>query len=184
MPNARSRVVAYTRNGRRQEDQIPPRPELPPSLVAAAEILGQDPKKRRKLGDIGRAIEQAWQDKAQRVHQYHLVKGDGQLASRNSTLPVRPTIRVTDAFGRPVRNQSVQFTAVGGGRIGDQTVKTATTDENGEVTGGLWQLGQGPGSNTIEVRVQNRLVASFHAVAYKEPETNAETTPTLRRTCS
>jgi tartrate dehydratase alpha subunit/fumarate hydratase class I-like protein len=135
-------------------------------LVAAANILSQDPKKRRKLGDIGKAVEQAWQDTAQRVHQYHRVKGDGQIARRNSGVSVPPTIRVTDAFGRPVAEVDVQFKAVGGGSIDKQQVKTVRTNQRGEAIGGSWHLGQAPGSNIIEVRVQNKLVASFQAVAY------------------
>jgi hypothetical protein len=166
MANPLVALIARAGNGRRRTDLVPPKPPLPESLIATADILGQEPKKRRKLGDIGKAIETAWQEKAQRVRQYHQVRGDGQLGLRNSDLPVRPTIRVTDAFGRPYREVYLRFKAVGGGTIGGQQSMTAKTNDKGEATGGVWRLGQGPGANSLEVRVDGRLVASFHAVAY------------------
>jgi hypothetical protein len=160
MPNPARAVIG---NGRRQGDSRPPRPQLPNSLIAAAEFLRQDPKGRRKLGTLGKAIGNAWQEKAQRVHQYHMVQGNGQLGEKNKPVPIDPTIRVTDAIGRPVGGVKVRFKVVGGGNV---TQNVVDTGNDGKATCGTWTLGQGAGSKALEVKVTGKRVASFQAVAY------------------
>jgi hypothetical protein len=155
--------LGHTGNGQRQRDQRPDRPKLADSLVATAEILGQDPKGRRKLGPIGKAIANAWQEKAQRVHQYRVLRGSGQLAPRNTAVPIEPSIKVTDAFGRGVGAIDVRFDVVGGGHVQDERDRTGN---NGEATCGTWTLGLAPGSQSIEVWIAGERVASLHAVAY------------------
>lgn len=58
-----------------------------------------------------------------------------------------PSVRVTDAQGRPVAGVPVTFAVTGGG--GSVAPATATTDANGGATVALWTLGPQVGTNTL-----------------------------------
>src|SRR5439155_1491988 len=73
--------------------------------------------------------------------------GSGQQAPAGSTLPVPPSVIVTDAFGNPVSGVSVTF--VVGTASGSITGAAQTTDGNGIATVGSWTLGPTAGQNTL-----------------------------------
>src|SRR5205814_6241241 len=73
--------------------------------------------------------------------------GSGQQAPAGSTLPVPPSVIVTDAFGNPVSGVSVTF-APGPGS-GSVTGATQMSDASGIATVGSWTLGPTAGQNTL-----------------------------------
>ena len=77
--------------------------------------------------------------------------GDGQSASAGATLPVPPSVRVTDASGNPVSGVMVTFavTAGGGSLVGEQEL----TDASGIAAATSWTLGPASGANTVTVTV-------------------------------
>ena len=58
-----------------------------------------------------------------------------------------PSVRVTDAQGRPVSGVVVDFAVTGG--AGSVVPMTASTDLNGDATVGLWTLGPQAGTNIL-----------------------------------
>ncbi|MEK7668902.1 MAG: right-handed parallel beta-helix repeat-containing protein, partial [Gemmatimonadota bacterium] len=79
-----------------------------------------------------------------------VVRGNGQVASANSTLPTRLTVRVIDASGRPVSGVSVTFTVTaGGGNFGGSPSTAVTTNSDGlaEV---VLAIGSAAGANTVQ----------------------------------
>lgn len=58
-----------------------------------------------------------------------------------------PSVRVTDALGRPVAGVPVTFAVTGGG--GSVAPPTVASDLNGNATAALWTLGSQVGSNTL-----------------------------------
>ncbi|MHB1263787.1 MAG: Ig-like domain-containing protein [Gemmatimonadaceae bacterium] len=73
--------------------------------------------------------------------------GNAQSAPAGSAVPVRPAVRVTDAYGNPVRRVLVRFAVTSGG--GTITGDTATTGAAGLAAVGSWTLGTMPGANTL-----------------------------------
>jgi hypothetical protein len=70
--------------------------------------------------------------------------GDGQSIRAGSALPVAPTVRVTDAYGNPVR--TVVTFAVTTGSIANPSASTGT---DGVASAGTWTLGSTPGQQTL-----------------------------------
>lgn len=58
-----------------------------------------------------------------------------------------PSVRVTDALGRPVAGVPVNFAVTGGG--GSVAPPTVASDINGNATAALWTLGSQIGTNTL-----------------------------------
>lgn len=74
--------------------------------------------------------------------------GDGQSVRAGSALPVAPAVRVTDAYGNPVR-ATVTFTVT----TGSVAAPVASTDPNGVASAGTWTLGSTPGQQTLTATV-------------------------------
>ncbi|MES2177038.1 MAG: Ig-like domain-containing protein [Gemmatimonadota bacterium] len=81
-----------------------------------------------------------------------VVAGSGQTAFVRATPAIKPEILVSDALGRPMPNEDVQFTvSSGGGSVpGTGVVQTAP---NGRATLTGWKLGLIPGTNTLTASV-------------------------------
>ncbi len=88
--------------------------------------------------------------------------GNGQVSGPDSDVPVRPAVRVADAFDNPVAGVSVTFAVASGG--GSITGATQNTDSDGIATVGSWTLGPS-GDNTLTATVPGSTlaVASFTA---------------------
>lgn len=77
------------------------------------------------------------------------VAGDMQTAARVETVPVRPSIRLTDWYNNPIAGATVRFTVTAGG--GSVTGADVVTDATGIATVGSWTLGPAAGANTLRV---------------------------------
>jgi hypothetical protein len=90
------------------------------------------------------------------------VRGDGQTAARGTVLPKAFTVRVVDAFGRPVAGVQVTFRVTGGGgSIGASQVKVNTNSSGlAEVT---LTLGSTPGLNTVSATASGLTTLTFTA---------------------
>ena len=78
-----------------------------------------------------------------------IVGGNGQTGVVGSTLPQALVVRLTDAFGNPIGNSTVNFTiASGGGSV----TPSASTDANGEARA-TWSLGGVVGSQSVTASV-------------------------------
>jgi hypothetical protein len=76
-----------------------------------------------------------------------LRSGNAQTASITSTLPVPPSVEVTDAQGNPVGGVVVTFAASAG--HGSVTGANQTTDAQGIAQVGAWTLGPTTGANLL-----------------------------------
>lgn len=85
------------------------------------------------------------------------VFGNNQSALVNTTVAVRPGVRVSDGFANPIPGLAVTFAVAGGG--GSLANGAAMTDANGVATAGTWTLGQTPGTNTLLVVIGNSSMA-------------------------
>jgi hypothetical protein len=119
-------------------------------LVATPQILGQGHLPGKALGAAGQALVDAWSAGPAAARRISLVRGNGQIAKVSTTLPVAPTVLVTDGFGRPVRNEGVTFTPSTGG--GTATPTKPTTGENGTAAV-TWALGTAAGVHTLNAQV-------------------------------
>jgi len=80
----------------------------------------------------------------------------------------RPTIRVRDAYGNPIPNAAITWTvSVGGGAIIGPSV--TTTDGEGRSSVGGWRMGPVSGTNQLQARTANGLVAAFNAIGVGTP---------------
>src|SRR5215208_1962210 len=97
---------------------------------------------------------------------------DSAAAGRALAKPV--TITVTDAYGNPVADARVRFTADAGGSA---TARTLMTDERGRATT-RWTLGRSTAeqSPAAEVNAEARGTVRVHAVAAAAPKAVAATT--------
>lgn len=77
------------------------------------------------------------------------ISGDGQSGSVGAPLPNPLVVRVTDASGNPVPNETVRWTAQGGGSVSSETSKTGS---NGEASV-TRVLGSQPGEQTTTAAV-------------------------------
>ena len=76
-----------------------------------------------------------------------ILAGNNQSATVGRTLPVDPSVRITDALGNPIAGQEVVFEVIDGG--GSAVARRPVTDANGTATVGGWTLGDTPGANTL-----------------------------------
>ncbi|HUF49728.1 MAG TPA: leishmanolysin-related zinc metalloendopeptidase, partial [Longimicrobiales bacterium] len=89
--------------------------------------------------------------------------GNFQAGDMGSTLPVRPAVRVSDAYNNPIAGVTVVFTvATGGGTI---TGSPTMSDGNGIATAGFWTLGPEPGLNTLTASLPNGSSTTLSATA-------------------
>jgi len=70
-----------------------------------------------------------------------------------------PTVKVTDASGAPVEGALVTFAVTAGGGV--IQYPTATSDENGIASSGLWQIGPKVGVNTVAAAIEGVAPISF-----------------------
>jgi hypothetical protein len=77
-----------------------------------------------------------------------IATGDGQVSTSNTTLPIRPTVRVADGFDNPwTSGQTIQFVLVAGsGNISSAT----STPGSGGTADVDWRLGAATGTNLLE----------------------------------
>jgi hypothetical protein len=73
--------------------------------------------------------------------------GNNQVAAPGATVPIAPSVLVTDSSNNPVAGTSVTFAVAGGG--GSVTSPSTTTNASGIATVGSWTLGAGSGANTM-----------------------------------
>jgi adhesin/invasin len=73
--------------------------------------------------------------------------GNNQTAAAGATLPIDPSVLVTDAGGNPVAGVSVTFAVASGG--GSITGSSQTTNASGVAAVGSWTLGTTAGPNTL-----------------------------------
>ena len=73
------------------------------------------------------------------------IAGDNQVASTSTSVPLRPTVKVSDKFGNPVPGVPVKFEIAGGG--GRIERDSDITDAYGSANPGTWVVGdRGPQS--------------------------------------
>ena len=89
--------------------------------------------------------------------------GNLQTAAPGATLPIRPTVRVTDAFSNGIPGVQVNFAVSSGG--GAISGSTAVTDAGGNATAGPWTLGLSPGTQIVLATMSNGQTATFTATA-------------------
>ncbi|HEU4878346.1 MAG TPA: Ig-like domain-containing protein, partial [Gemmatimonadaceae bacterium] len=75
--------------------------------------------------------------------------GNNQSVAAGATVPVAPSVQVTDAGDNPAANVPVTFSVASGG--GTITGATTTTNSSGIATLGSWTLGPTAGPNTLTV---------------------------------
>lgn len=84
-----------------------------------------------------------------------------------SVSPTIPTVRITDAKGKGVRNVLVRWRVTsGGGRVVNDSVRTAG---NGEASSGGWTLGPIAGTQTLTATADGVPVVTFTATAAPGP---------------
>jgi adhesin/invasin len=105
------------------------------TLTATSGTLAGSPVTFTATGTVGQATTIA------------IAGGNNQSAVAGTTLPVNPSVLVTDAGGNPVAGVSVTFAVASGG--GSITGGSATTDAAGIAAVGSWTLGTTPGANTL-----------------------------------
>ena len=75
--------------------------------------------------------------------------GNMQTAPVGQPVPIRPAVKLTDAYGRPAAGWTVIFSVWSGG--GSVTGDSQKTNADGIATVGSWTLGPNPGENTLVV---------------------------------
>ena len=98
------------------------------------------------------------------------VSGDDQEGMSGETLPNSLIVEVRDKDNNPLSGVGVTFTVTSGyGKLSEQsTIEYATTDANGQAEVTL-TLGPFPGTNTVEVSLGLRTLATFNAVGVGMP---------------
>jgi adhesin/invasin len=76
-----------------------------------------------------------------------IVEGNLQTAPVNTRVPIKPSVRLTDANDHPIPGVVIQF-SVGSG-AGSVTGASALTNSEGVATVGSWTLGSSPGEQTL-----------------------------------
>jgi hypothetical protein len=97
------------------------------------------------------------------------VEGDGQTTTVNRTVPINPSVRVTDGLGDPVANIAVTFSVLAG--QGTITDSEQVTNSAGLATVGRWTLGVLAQVNSL-IATSPALPATpvtFYATALAEP---------------
>lgn len=86
-----------------------------------------------------------------RASALRLVRGNGQSATRGTTLPQAFTVRVIDVSGKPVSGVNVTFRVTGGGgTFGGSSSTTVASNASGLAEATL-TLGASAGANTVQV---------------------------------
>jgi adhesin/invasin len=93
--------------------------------------------------------------------QLEALSATSQTALVATAVAVRPSVRVTDAFGNPVANATVTFAVAEGG--GQVSGATQTTNAQGVATVGGWTLGPAVGPNRLTATVAGAGTVSFSA---------------------
>ncbi|MBD3374038.1 hypothetical protein GF406_03295 [candidate division KSB1 bacterium] len=75
------------------------------------------------------------------------ISGDQQAARVDHLLPNPAIVRVTDQYGNIIRNHAVVFTGQKGVQVDGQTIRTVSTDENGQASVSI-RLGPAIGEQT------------------------------------
>ena len=98
------------------------------------------------------------------------VSGDNQEGISGDALPNPLTVEVRDKDNNPLSGVGVTFTVTSGyGKLSEQsTIEYATTDANGQAET-ILTLGPIPGTNTVEVSLGVRTLATFNAVGVGMP---------------
>ena len=98
------------------------------------------------------------------------VSGDDQEGMSGETLPNFLIVEVRDKDNNPLSGVGVTFTVTSGyGKLSEQsTIEYATTDANGQAEVTL-TLGPFAGTNTVEVSIGIRTLATFNAVGVGMP---------------
>ncbi|MEO8140673.1 MAG: hypothetical protein ABI742_13550, partial [Gemmatimonadota bacterium] len=90
-----------------------------------------------------------------------IVAGDGQVRAAGAVLRVNPTVRVTDADGRPLKSVPVTFAAT---RNASANPVVGYTDKDG-VAGTSWTVRSDGGDDTLLVKVDSLPPATFTATS-------------------
>lgn len=80
-----------------------------------------------------------------------IAAGQGQSTTVGNTLPIDPSVRVTDALNNPVANIDVLFEVISGG--GTAVARRQTTNAQGMATVGAWDVGGAVGVNVLRASV-------------------------------
>src|SRR2546423_7679341 len=100
------------------------------------------------------------------------VAGDAQTAGVTTTLPIAPSVKLTDSFGNAVTSAAVGFApATGSGSV---TGSPASANSSGIATVGSWTLGSTVGTQT--------LTATSGTVSVQFTATGTSTDPCLNVT--
>jgi adhesin/invasin len=91
------------------------------------------------------------------------VAGNHQVSHAGISLSIKPKVRVTDQFGNALANANVHFEVASGG--GSVTGADVPTDPTGSAEVGDWQLGIGPGDQTLSATVAGVTPFVFVATA-------------------
>jgi hypothetical protein len=91
------------------------------------------------------------------------LSGNLQTAAPGATLPIRPSVRVTDSFSNGIPGVQVNFAVSSGGGV--IAGNTAVTDAGGNATAGPWTLGPTPGTQVVVATMPNGQTATFTATA-------------------
>jgi alpha-tubulin suppressor-like RCC1 family protein len=91
--------------------------------------------------------------------------GNNQTAQLLSELPVQPSVRLVDTLGAPRAGVPVAFTVFANGRV---TSPVVSTSADGIASPGTWTLGDIPGTQLLEARVEDAKV-SLQATATGTP---------------
>ncbi len=91
--------------------------------------------------------------------------GDDQTAQILGNLPIQPSVRLVDSLGTPRSGVPVVFTAHANGRV---AVPVVSTDANGVASPGIWTLGDIPGEQLLDAKVDDATV-TFSATGTGAP---------------
>jgi alpha-tubulin suppressor-like RCC1 family protein len=78
--------------------------------------------------------------------------GDDQTGQIMAELPVQPSVRLVDSLGAPRAGVPVTFTVFSNGRV---TTPVVSTDAAGMASAGKWVLGDIPGQQVLQARVED-----------------------------
>jgi alpha-tubulin suppressor-like RCC1 family protein len=94
-----------------------------------------------------------------------IIDGNAQQGLVLSKLPIPPAVRLVDSAGKPRLGVPVTFTATKGGQVKTPIVSTGA---DGIASPGEWTLGDVPGEQTLEVKVESATL-SLKATATGTP---------------
>jgi adhesin/invasin len=92
--------------------------------------------------------------------------GDGQAARVATAVAIAPSVKVTDAGGKPLAGVTVAFSASNAGIV---TLGARVTDANGIATVGSWTLGEASGTNTLTAATGGAESVQFTATGLAGP---------------